>query len=418
MFQKKISPFLCIVLVLVACAVTFVATGSAYSVIFNKQLNDYRLDSAPYSDYSTLVQLSGAEGANAYNKLAQMIAMIDTTYAREYDSKLLWENVYRSLIVSIGDVYSQYLTADEYLALMDSSDGDFVGIGVHAIYDVDTQGVYITGVIPNSPAQESGMLAGDIITEVEGVKSSAESYYDVIDLIRGQAGTEVSFKVSRNGEEISFKVKRAAVPSENVLYTKLDDNIAYMKILTFAETTVSEEFESKLKKAIEDGCDKFVFDVRNNAGGNLDEIRAVLDRILPEGPIIHFKDVSGKTTTYSSDAQNYLEGKIAVLCNENTASAAELFAAALKDYKIAKLVGKTTFGKGTMQTTRLLPDGSALKLTTAFYNPPSDISYDGIGVKPDYEIQLSEEWEERFYKMPIEEDTQLQKAISILNSEN
>jgi len=416
MFQKKISPFVCVIAALVACAITFVATGSAFMLIFKTEMNEQRLGSSDYADFSTLVQLEGSEGASAYNKLSQLISMIETTYAREYDADQLWENIYRSLIVSIGDVYSQYLTADEYLALMDSSDGDFVGIGVHASYDTDTEGIYISGVIPNSPAEKGGLKKGDVIVEVEGLSVSDETYYDAIDKIRGEAGSKVKIKVLRGEENISFELVRAAVPSENVIYTKLDGNIAFIQILSFAETTVSEEFDLKLKTAIDDGCDKFIFDVRNNAGGNLDEIRAILDRILPKGPIIHFKDKSGKATTYHSDAENYLDGKMAVLCNKNTASAAELFTAALRDYKIAEIVGKTTFGKGTMQTTRTLPDGSALKLTTAFYNPPSDVSYDGIGIKPDHDIDLLPEWEERFYKMPLEADTQLQKAIEILNS--
>ncbi len=416
MFQKKISPFLCIIAVLVACAVTFVATGAAYMLIFKTELNEYRLDSSEYADFSTLVQLEGGEGANAYNKLAQLIALIETTYAKDYDSDLLWENIYRSLVISIGDIYSQYLTSDEYLALIDSGDGNFVGIGVHASYDVDTDGIYISGVIPGSPAESGGLKQGDVIVEVEGVASSSETYYEVIDLIRGEAGTKVSLKILRGEEKIDFEIARAAVPSENVIYTKLEGDIAYMEILSFADTTVSEEFNAKLKKALDEGCEKFIFDVRNNAGGNLDEIRAVLDRILPEGPIIHFKDASDKTTTYHSDADNYLSGKMVVICNGNTASAAELFTAALRDYKLADIVGKTTFGKGTMQTTRPLSDGSALKLTTAFYNPPSNVSYDGVGIIPDHDIELSPEWEDRFYKMPNDEDTQLQKAIEILNS--
>ncbi len=415
MFQKKISPFVYAITIILTFGITFVVAGLAYRQEFDEEFTKFRLQTSDYSSYSTLVALEGAEDANAYNKLAQLIAMIETTYARDYDEDLLWENVYRSLVVSIGDKYSQYLTTDEYLALMDSSDGDFVGIGVHAAYDADTSGIYITGVIPNSPAESGGLKKGDIIVQVEDITVSDEKYYDAIDSIRGKEGTKVNFKVLRGEETISFTLTRAAVPSENVIYTKLEGDIAYIEILSFAETTVSEEFDAKLKKALDEGCKKFIFDVRNNAGGNLDEIRAVLDRILPKGPIIHFKDNTDKTNTYYSDAENYLDGEMVVLCNKNTASAAELFTAALRDYELAEIVGKTTYGKGTMQTTRTLSDGSALKLTTAFYNPPSNESYDGKGIVPDHDIDLLPQWENRFYKMPIEEDTQLQTAIEILN---
>ncbi|MBR5286851.1 MAG: S41 family peptidase, partial [Clostridia bacterium] len=175
------------------------------------------------------------------------------------------------------------------------------------------------------------------------------------------------------------------------------------------------EFVKIIALAQSEQCESFIFDVRNNGGGYLDEILAVLDTLLPEGPIINIVDKNGATQTHNSDA-NCIKGEMVVLCNGNTASAAELFTAALRDYKLAKTVGQTTFGKGTMQTTRLLSDGSALKLSVAFYNPPSNVSYDKIGIKPDYEIKLTEYWENRYFKMPIEEDTQLQKAIELLNS--
>ena len=278
---------------------------------------------------------------------------------------------------------------------------------------MDTEGIYIFGVIPDSPAEEAGLLKGDIIVAAEGIEAKEDTYYDVLDSIRGETGTKVKITALRGEERIDFEITRRAVAAENVLYEKLDGNIAFIRILSFADSSVSEEFVSKLAKAQGEGCKKFIFDLRNNSGGYLDEILAVLDILLPEGPIINVVDKNGKTETQNSDA-NCIQGEMAVLCNGNTASAAELFTAALRDYEMAKTVGTTTFGKGTMQTTRLLPDGSALKLSIAFYNPPSNVSYDKIGIKPDYEITLPEEWENRYFKMPKEEDTQLQKAIELL----
>ena len=152
-------------------------------------------------------------------------------------------------------------------------------------------------------------------------------------------------------------------------------------------------------------------------GGDLEEICAVLDLLLPEGPIINIVDKNGDTKTRNSDA-DCITGKMAVICNGNTASAAELFTAALRDYNLATVVGTKTFGKGTMQTTKRLSDGSAVKISSALYNPPSNVSYDKIGITPHSVVELKEEWEQRFYKMPKEEDTQLQMAISLLNATN
>ena len=414
MFKKRITPFACFVVAVLVCIATVVATLSISSVDDKAEVNDNRLESAEFTKYQNLIKLIG-DDKDKYEKLSAMIAMIEGSYIHKYDEKELWEDLYRTLAITLGDDYSQYLTAEEYNALVDSADGDFVGIGVHATYDVDTQGIYIFGVIPNSPAESAGLKNGDIIIKAEGIEAKEDSYYNVLDAIRGAPDTSVSITVLRGEEEIDFAITRKAVASENVLYQKLDGNIAYIRILSFADTRVSEEFVSKIALAQSEKCEKFIFDVRNNSGGYLDEILAVLDILLPEGPMINIVDKNGTTQTEKSDA-NCIKGDMVVLCNGNTASAAELFTAALRDYKLADTVGQTTFGKGTMQTTRLLSDGSALKLSIAFYNPPSNVSYDKIGIKPDFEIKLTEYWETRYFKMPIEEDNQLQKAIELLNS--
>ncbi|MBQ1206260.1 MAG: S41 family peptidase [Clostridia bacterium] len=414
MFKKRITPFACLVVALLVCASTIVATLSISSVDDKAEVNENRLESAELGKYKDLISLIGND-KERYEKLSAMIAMIESSYIHGYEENELWEDLYRTLAISLGDDYSQYLTAEEYNALVDSADGDFVGIGVHATYDVDTQCIYIFGVIPNSPAEKAGLKRGDVIVKAEGIEATEETYYDVLDAVRGEAGTNVSVTALRGEEKIDFVITRQAVASENVLYQKLDGNIAYIRILSFADTRVSEEFVQKIALAQSEKCEKFIFDLRNNSGGYLDEILAVLDILLPEGPMINIVDKKGLTKTHNSDS-NCIKGEMAVLCNGNTASAAELFTAALRDYELAEIIGETTFGKGTMQTTRLLSDGSALKLSIAFYNPPSNVSYDKIGVKPDFEVKLNEYWESRYFKMPVEEDTQLQKAIEVLNS--
>ena len=414
MFKKRITPFACVIVSMLVCITTIVATLSISSVEDKKDINENRLESADLGIYKDLITLIGND-KERYEKLSTMIAMIEGYYVHGYEENEIWQEMYRSLARALGDDYSQYLTAEEYNSLVDSADGDFVGIGVHAGYDIDTHGIYVFGVIPNSPAEKAGIKKGDIVIKAEGIEASEETYYDMLDAVRGVAGTDVNITVLRGEEKIDFVIKRQAVESENVLYQKLDGNIAYIRILSFADTKVSEEFVKIIALAQSEQCESFIFDVRNNGGGYLDEILAVLDILLPEGPIINIVDKNGATQTHNSDA-NCIKGEMVVLCNGNTASAAELFTAALRDYKLAKTVGQTTFGKGTMQTTRLLSDGSALKLSVAFYNPPSNVSYDKIGIKPDYEIKLTEYWENRYFNMPIEEDTQLQKAIELLNS--
>lgn len=414
MFKKRLTPFTCIILALIVAAGTFVATSSALSVKHKAELNQERLEGAKYNDYVNLITAMG-EDSGKYEKLSQMVAMIEGYYIRDYDEDALWENLYKSLTETLGDDYSYYLTADDYNALIDSGSGNFVGIGVHAVRDSETYGIYIYGVFPDSPAEKAGIQKGDIVMAANGINAEKDNYYDLLDTIKGEAGSELELSLKRGEELINVTVKREAVDSENVIYEKLDGNIAYMRIISFADETMAEEFSAKVNKAQKDGCDKFVFDVRNNSGGYLEAICDTLDLLLPEGPIINIVDKKGSISTQSSDA-DCIDGEFTVLCNGSTASAAELFTAALRDYELATIIGETTFGKGTMQTTRVLPDGSGLKLSTAYYNPPKNVSYDGIGIKPDYEIKLKEEWTDKFYQMPKEEDLQLLKAIEVLNS--
>ncbi len=417
MFQKRVTPFACVLIALVTCALTFVAVTSLRSVNEQAKLNELRTDTASFDEYREVVEMLGPE-ADKYSKLCEMIDLLEAHSIRDYDESYYWENIYRALAISISDKYSQYLTGDEYDALINSNDGDFVGIGVHVAYDIDTEGVYIFGVIDGSPAQSAGLKAGDIIVAANGIRANNDSYYTILDTVRGEANTEVNLTVLRDGTEREVVVTRAPVASENVIYENLGDGIAYIRILSFSDSTVGTQFTKKIALAQQEGCKRFIFDVRNNSGGYLEEICKVLDLLLPEGKIINIVDKDGKTTVRYSDANCIESEGMVVLCNENTASAAELFSAALRDYKLATLVGTKTFGKGSMQTTYTLSDGSAFKLSTAFYNPPSNESYDGIGITPDKTVDLTDEWKNRFYKMPKEEDEQLKKAIELVASTN
>lgn len=425
MFKKRITPFACVVVSVVVCIATCVATLTHQNIRRNAEINEQRQETANWSEFFNTVKNSGSNSTDDFNvasdkyiKLATLINRLEQNYVNEYDQQQVWDNIYRVLAMSIGDDYSQYFTAEEYAALLNDQDGNFVGIGVHATFDVDTNGIYVFGVMKDSPAELGGVQKGDIIVAAEGIEATDKNYYTMLDTIRGEPGTEVSITVLRGEEKLELKLTRAAVPSENVIYENLGNGIAYIKILTFSETTVTSQFVSQMSLAQSEGCTKFIFDVRNNIGGSLDEIRKTLDLLLPQGPIINIVTKDGKTTTLNSDENCIKAEKMVVLCNEVTASAAELFTAALRDYELAEIVGVKTFGKGTMQTTFNLEDGSAIKMSTAFYNPPSNESYDGKGITPDYEVKLDEKWESRFYKMPKEEDAQLQKAISLITSTN
>ena len=239
-------------------------------------------------------------------------------------------------------------------------------------------------------------------------------YSDAVNLVRGKAGTEVNIAVKRGDEEISFKMKREEITTETVTSRMLENNIAYIKITGFKENT-SHQFNIELKKCLENNASAIIFDVRNNGGGLVSACSDCLDPLLPEGDIAiaEFKD--GSTEVICKSDKIELDLPMAVLVNEYSASAAELFAAALRDFGKAVLVGQNTFGKGIMQNTYNLDNGGGLKLTVAKYRTVNSECYHGVGLKPDYETALPDKYSEnQSDDIPENEDTQLQKAIEIL----
>lgn len=395
MFKKRLSVAACIVICAVLCAATFVFTYSSLSVKHKEELNNQK-----------------NTGSTEISKLEELFDIIEASYLRDYEPDKLWENIYAAAVEGLSDKYSAYMTAEEYTAYTAGDDGDFVGIGIYCFYDSEEGGLYIQTVFPDSPAMTAGLKSGDVITAVNGVEFSDENSAELADEISGPEGTEVLLRVKSDGNTKSHVLTRKKVKSYNVIYEKLED-VAYIRIVSFSDTTVSEEFDAAIKKAQQDGCTGFLFDVRNNPGGFLDEICEVLDTLLPEGTIINIVDKNGNTSTRDSDA-SCLDAPMVVLCNENTASAAELFTKALMDYQAAESVGETTLGKGTVQITKVLPDGSAIRLSSYYYNPPCNVSYDGIGVEPDHTVCLSQEEKKIFHKLPREEDPQFLFAISLL----
>lgn len=415
MFRQVVSPFVCILIALVVCVMTFVGTTTYSSQKEEQHLNQLREEWSKYTKYNMFNDVSD-EDLKRIDKLIYLIELIDKESIRDYEKQHVWDMIYKSLIPGTNDIYGQYFTADEYVKNQDSMDGNYVGIGVRVVPEEESHGAYIYNVITDSGAFKAGLKKGDIIIEAAGVKSTDnESYQKMLDAMLGEENTEVTVKVLRGEETLDFTITRAQVMSENVLYEKLEGDIAYIQILTFSDGSLPQQFKTKMELAKEEGCVGYIFDVRNNLGGLLTAVTGVLDPMLPEGPIINLIDNTGNTKTYNSDAECF-KAPMVVLCNSSSASAAELFTAALRDYEMATIVGETTFGKGSAQTTKPLSDDSAIKITTELYTPPCGESYDGIGIKPDFEVKLDEEWESKFYLMPREEDKQLNKALEILNS--
>lgn len=395
---RRISLAAAIFLALFLCVATFLSTYTVMMVRMNAAVNEQKQAYAKFS------------------KLESLLEHIDQNYVRDYDESALWDGIYEGLYNAVGDPYTVYMTAEEYAAYTGDRSGSYVGIGIHVVFDAEAGAIAIYRVTPDSPAERAGLLAGDRIIAVEDTAVSAATYSEAVDKVVGEEGTAVNLTVRRGEETLQKRVTRAKVKSENVIYERLEGNVALIAILSFSDGSVTEQFKAALEQAQADGCKAYLFDVRNNPGGSLNVICDILDLLVPEGDIVHIVASDGSETTRRSDAEHFLDAPMAVLCNGGTASAAELFTADLRDFGLATIVGETTFGKGTMQTISPLPDGSAVKLTTSYYNPASNVSYDGIGIRPDVEIALTAEQASRFYLLSHEEDPQLQAALQALKA--
>ncbi len=354
----------------------------------------------------------GLLNASVKTKIEYLAAIINYYYYDDIDTDAMADGLYKGLVESTGDRYSTYYTAEEYKEMMIDTTGNYAGIGALLSQNTNTKQVIIIKVYDGSPAAEAGLMAGDEIVSADGYTATDYSLDDFVKHIRGEEGSQVSLNIIREEEEQEYTVTRANVTVPSVSYQILDNQIAYMEITEFSSNT-QEQFEAALADLESQGMKSIIFDLRSNGGGLVDSVTAILDDILPEGTTVYMKDKNGKETDYTSDEEHQINYPMVVLTSENTASAAEIFAGAIRDFHYGTLIGVTTFGKGIVQTTLPLSDGSAIKLTTATYYTPSGECIHGVGIKPD--IQLEYQFlggEDDKYALSL--DNQVQKAIEVL----
>lgn len=411
--HKKNPVYLTVILVAAAIIITFQATY-VWLVV-----NGNGTGKKPAGDKITITDNTGFVNQALVDKLSEVAGLYDKYFPDEIDEDILRDYIFYAFPSGTGDEFGNYLSANDFKQYISDISGEYQGIGVSVIYNALNGALEIVTVFPDSPAEKAGVLAGDLITAVKGESVAELGYYGAVANMRGEAGTVADFTVARGATyetKVDFSVVRGYVTEQSIMWklSETDKRIAVIRILEFnAKTT--EQFEKALDEALDAGAEALVFDVRNNPGGSLDTICDILDMLLPEGPIIRIDYKGDDDYTINSDAE-CIEMPMAVLCNENTASAGELFCSALKDYKLAALVGTTTYGKGTMQSLFNLKDGSAITITVAYYLPPFSENYHHVGVAPDITAELPEALKETsLYKLTEAEDTQLQAAIKALD---
>ncbi len=392
--NKKVSLGAAICFMAIAAAVTFTMYFSLN--IFNSKIANV------------------TERDDFYDKIAEIDTIVRNNFLEDIDEEQLMDSVADGYMAGLNDPYTRYMNQEEYKAYQMDNAGQLVGIGVTVQMD-ESGYILVNSVEEGSPAENAGILAGDLIVKVDDLDVLTAGYSEAVSAVRGEEGTTVLLTVRRNNEDIQLEAVRKLSTSTTITYRMIGED-GYIKISKFDATTASD-FKNAVADLKSQGATGLIFDVRNNPGGLLDSVAEVLDYLLPEGPIVSATNKKGETRVlYESDA-NSVELPMIVLCNGETASAGELFSAALRDYKKAELVGVTTYGKGIMQTAYNLADGSALSLTTDYYNPPSGINFHGVGLKPDYEVKLTTDQELNLVNLDENTDPQLQKAITVLDSQ-
>ena len=345
-------------------------------------------------------------------KLDLLNSLIDQyyLYEGEVDEDALAEGIYSGYTAALGDPYTEYYDREETAALMESTSGEFSGIGATMTQNTDGPGAVITAVYEGSPAAEAGLQAGDVISKVDGNDVSGMDLDSIVSLIKGEKGTEVKITALRYGQEIETAAVREIIQMQTVDSVMLDDQVGYISVSEFDDVTY-DQFKSALDSLEAQGMAGLVIDLRNNPGGNLDTVTDMLKLLLPEGPIVSITDKNGDTEEITCDGSNEFTKPLAVLVNQYSASASEVFCGAVQDYGVDSIVGVTTFGKGVVQQLMDLGDGTCLKVTIAEYYTPSGRSIKGIGVGPDVEVEYVYDAENP------EADNQLETAAETVRAE-
>jgi peptidase, S41 family len=347
-------------------------------------------------------------------KTSLLQSIIDKYFLFDEDMTKVEDGIYAGMMNGLDDPYTVYYTKEEYKALNEDTEGKYSGIGATVSQNPKSKIITIVNVFDNSPAKEGGLLAGDIIYKIDGEEVTGTDLDVLVKTkIRGVEGSSFTMTVIRGDDrkQIDLNLTRRSIEIQTVTSKMLNDGIGYVAVSQFDALT-SEQFKSNIDSLKSQGMKKLIVDLRGNPGGLLDQVVDMLDYILPEGLVLYTEDKNGNKEEYYAKNPDELKIPMAVLVNENSASASEVFTATFKDFKWGKVVGKTTFGKGIVQNVLPLGDGTAVKITTQHYYPPSGYDLHKVGIKPDVDVDLNDG-----AVIGSDSDNQLGKAVEILKSE-
>ena len=393
--NQKISLGAAVAFVLIAAAVAVCVTMFLSRDTFNRKISNVE------------------QQEQMYQKIQKIDEVVSDNSLYNVDGETLLNAIGQGVVSGIGDPYAVYYSSSQYQKLLDQQNGDAVGIGVSLQEDSSGDYAVVVQVYQDSPAESAGLRQGDLILAVDGTSTRDLDLAEVTDALIGEKGTSVSLTYRRNGSDSTVEITRRQFSQSSVTFQVVDGDIGYLRISSFEEDTPSL-FNDALNDLQAQQVRGLVIDLRDNAGGDTNSCMECLDQLLPEGVLGYSRTSDGQRQILATSDSSEVDLPMAVLVNGNTASMAELFAVAVRDYEKGDLVGKPAYGKGVLPTLYTLDDGSAVQLTTAYFDPPASENFDGVGLTPDYEVDLGRDQLATIGS--LDGDDQLEKAVSVLRS--
>ena len=352
----------------------------------------------------------------ANKKVSEIENLISQRFLHDVDKNDLTEAMYGGLVNGLDDQYSYYFTKEEFEQAMQSLSGHYQGIGVILVMEKENADVIVGHIYEDSPAKKAGVKVGDVVIQVNGEETTGKTLADIGTAIRESEEAIVNLTLKRKGEDnpIEIPVEKGDIEMSTVDSEMLEDKIGYITIFQFTQTT-AEQFGKAYEELQNEGMERLLVDLRDNPGGSLQGVSDTLNVFMPKGLLVYSQNRQGERIEFNSEGKNPIEIPMVVLINGSSASASEIFAGAVKDHEIGKLVGTTTFGKGLVQSIFELDDGSAVKLTTSAYFTPNGIDINGKGIAPDIEVENKDPEAETEQQEEVT-DEQFNQALEVLKA--
>ncbi len=399
--KKKYSIYRTIMIVVLTAFITFmITTLVGYNYVTKGEGADLLIrETSSEQDLAT--------------QLEKYRSIINQYYLGEVNDDDLKEGAIKGFVEGLGDPYTEYISKEEMEEYMQDTLGNYVGIGIYMVLDEEEGKIKVLSPMKGSPAEQAGIQPGDIIETVDGETYTKEEMSEVSNKIKGKEGTTVKIGIKRGEESLEFEVKRENIKVNPVEGKVLENNIGYIQFSSFDETT-AEDFNAKYEELQKQGIASLIIDLRNNGGGLVDQAIDIADLFVEKDtPLLYEVDKDGNEEVTKAEKDVTITMPTIILTNENTASASEILAGALKDLGKAKIVGTKTYGKGVIQEILTLKDGSGIKITTEEYQTPNHNKINKVGIEPDEMVELPETVT-NILNVPENQDTQLQKAIELL----